>query len=444
MIVRVARQLGQVARRKSARATSWAMLGQLSAIIASTANFLLLARLVGPTEYGIIAGSWALVLAAAPIAALGADRLLMRDVSAGHLPPAQALGAALVTLAMGCVVIIGALVSLHSVLLPQTPLALLVSLALAEIVAMGMVVLVTALFFATSNARAAGITSVVVNATKLLAVVTFAVSGDGDPVHWAMIYAGYAVVSALGQLAVAIRRFGRPSVKSYHFVARARDGLPYSGNVVATVVQNDADKTLLLRNGLGADVGHYSVAYRLASMAYLPVLAVMQAMLPRYFAVGGEGGLPATTAFARRLAKPLLAYGVAATVVVIAVAPLVPVAVGEEYRESVALLALLAPLVLAKVVQTVVGDALTGAGRQRTRTLCVSIAAATNVSINLALIPILGLTGALVATFVAEVLQASLLCLAVYLGLRRSPRDSTGPVEPALRTPPAPPPSSNS
>jgi O-antigen/teichoic acid export membrane protein len=155
-------------------------------------------------------------------------------------------------------------------------------------------------------------------------------------------------------------------------------------------------------------------------MAYLPVVAVLQVMLPRYFSTGEEGGLPATASFARRLAKPLLAYGVVATGIVIAVAPLVPLVVGEAYRESVPLLMLLAPLVLAKVAQTTTGDALTGAGLQRTRTLCAGIAAGTNVAINLTLIPLIGLTGALVATFAAELLLVVLLLVAVRTGLRAS------------------------
>lgn len=395
------------------------MLGQLSAIVASTANFLLLARLLGPAEYGIVAGTWALVMAVAPIAGLGADRLLTRDITAGRLEPSHALGVALATQVMGWVPMLGGLVLLHSVLLPQTPLALLLALALAELVAAQMVVLLIALFFSTGDAKAAGITSVVINATKVLAVTVFAVRGDGDPVTWAIIYAVFSLGSAVGQLVVVCRRFGRPSFRGFRPVRRAREGLPYSTNIVATVVQNDADKTLLLRAGLDAEVGHYTVAYRLASMAFLPVLAVMQVMLPRYFAMGGEGGLRATAAFARRLAKPLLAYAVFAAVVVIAVAPLVPLVIGEEYQESVGLLVFLAPLVLAKVVQTVVGDALTGSGRQRTRTLCAGIAAGTNVTINVALIPVMGLAGALVATLVAELLQATLLLLAVHLGLRR-------------------------
>ncbi|MCI2238420.1 polysaccharide biosynthesis C-terminal domain-containing protein [Paenibacillus sp. TRM 82003] len=419
-------------RRGSTRATSWSMLGQLTAILSSTANFLLLARVVGPQQYGLIAGAWALVLAVAPVAALGSDRLIVRDVSAGATAPSRALGHALVTAATGWAVVVGGLLALHSMLLPQTPIALIAYLAVADIVALQTVTIITALCFATRNARAAGICTITVHLTKLLAVVVFVLTGGDDPVRWAMTYAVLSVLSTAVQLGFAVRRFGRPSARGFHPLRRAREGLPYSGNVVATVVQNDADKTLLVRHGLVVEAGHYSVAYRLASMAYLPVLAVLQAAFPRFFALGGEGGLPATTALARRMALPLLAYAGVAALGLAVCAPVVPVLIGEEYRDSVGLLTLLAPLVVVKVVQSLAGDALTGAGRQHTRTVCVGTAAAVNVAVNLVLIPTMGLTGALVATFTAEVLQAALLLLSIRTGLRRARgAPQPGPRQPA-------------
>ncbi|WP_432491947.1 lipopolysaccharide biosynthesis protein [Kineococcus gypseus] len=426
----------RASRGRSARAMSWAMVGQVTAVVSSTANFLLLARLVGPAEYGLIAGSWALVLAVSPVAALGSDRLLVRDVNARGEQPRQALGTALLSCLVGWFVVVGALVLLRPLVLPQTPLALLLLLALADIVAMGTAVTVTALCFSTGAARAAGISVVAINLTKLLAVVTFALVGSGDPVQWAATYAAFALVSAGGQLVFALRRFGRPTARGWNLLTRAREGLPYTGSVVAGVVQNDADKTLLLRNGLAVEAGHYSVAYRLASMAYLPVQAVLQAMFPRFFTLGGEGGMPATAALGRRMIKPLLVYGALATVVLLAISPLVPLLIGEEYRDSAPLLALLAPLTLLKVVQTVTGDVLTGAGRQHVRTTCVGSTAAVNVLLNLTLIPVLGVSGALVATYTAELLLSVLLLLAVRRGLRAAVVPQGSPARAAADPPP--------
>lgn len=424
MVVRAgARRLRQLSGTASVRASSWAMVGQVAAIIAATANFVLLARLVGPADYGIITGAWALVLTLGPIATLGADRLIVRDVSASDALPRAALGAGLLTALSGGAVAVAALVASHSVVLPQVPLALLAALAVADIIATGVVACLAALFFASGDARAGGLSAAVVSTAKVAAVVVFALTDGDDPVRWAVIYACFALGSATLQTAWAVRRFGRPVLRDYHPLVRAREGLPYSVNAAATIAQNDSDKTLLVRSGYAEEAGLYSVAYRLSTMGYLPALAVLQAMFPRFFAVGGERGLSGSAALARRLVRPLAAYGLFAGVVLVVVAPLIPVVVGEEFRESTVLLMLLAPLPFFRILQAVSGDALTGAGQQTTRTACVLISAGVNVALNVAFIPRFGLAAALVSTFVAEVLFAALIHLAVRRGLAKEAKD---------------------
>lgn len=407
-----------VIRGRAARSTSWAMLGQSTAILASTANFLLLARIVGPEEYGLIAGTWALVLGLAPIAALGSDRLIVRDVTQGRITARAAFGAALLTAATGWVAALALLAAFHFVLLPQTPLLLLLLLAVADLVALGTVTLITSLWFALGNARNGGLAMSVSNLTRLLSVLLFAATGGDDAVEWAVWYASFALLSASLQLMVALRSIGRPSLERYRFRERIREGLPYSSNMAAATVQNDVDKTFLVRFGEAEAAGHYSVAYRLAAIAYLPVLAALQPLFPRFFASGERGGIHATAALGKRVTGPFLLYGVLASVASVVFAPIVPLLVGEAYAESVLLLQLLAPLVLLKTLQSVAGDVLTGAGLQKTRMWCVVVAAVTNVALNLALIPTMGVVGALIATAVAEVLQVALLLGAVKRGLR--------------------------
>lgn len=407
-----------------ARSSSWALLGQVSVVVASTANFLLLARLLGPTDYGAIAGTLALVLTVGPFAALGADKLLVRDVATNRGATAAALATGLATIAGGAIVATVVLAGLHAFLLPQVPLALLIALAAAELLADGVMLCCTGVRFATDNPRAGGLTMVSRSAAKIAAVVIFAMTGAGDPIRWAVLYAGLSVATAVAQATWAFRQFGRPSLRGYRPLARAREGLPYSANVTATVAQNDIDKTLLVRSGFAEEAGLYSVAYRLATMAWLPLLAVLQATFPRFFKVGANEGLPGTAALARRLSKPMLAFAAVACIALIIGAPLIPVLVGEQYRGSVPLLMLLAPLALFKVAQYVPSDALTGAGQQTTRTAIVAVSTGLNVAINIAFIPRYGLAAALVATFVAEVAYATMVTVAVRRGLRTA-RPST-------------------
>lgn len=421
----VKQRLSELLPRGVARASSWAGVGQATMMVASLARFLLLARLVGPADYGAVAGALGLVLTVGPFAALGADKLVTRDITGSPATPAAALTSAVTTVATGATVATVALALLHPVILPQVPLALLLFLAVAELAANGVVACCAGSRFAVGEPRAGGITMMMKGLANILSVVVFALTDTRNVVWWATLYAIFTATAAIVGAAWAFVRFGRPVLVGYRPLARIREGLPYSANVSATIAQNDVDKTLLVRAGYSEEAGLYSVAYRLATMAWLPVFAVLQASYPRFFELGKEGGLSATAAFARRLMRPLAAYAVLAAVVLVVGAPVIPLLVGEEYRGSVPLLMLLSPLALLKVTQYFPSDALTGAGHQPIRTACIIVSTLLNVVLNILFIPRYGLAAALAATFVAEVAYASLVHLAVRIGMRRESNSRT-------------------
>lgn len=410
----------EAARGRTSRSSSWALVGQTAALLASLGNFVLLARLLGPAEYGEVAAAWALVLIVAPVAALGSHRLVIRDVSSDGRPPAAALGAGLMTNLLGSVVAAAALLLLLPVLLPQVPRTLVAALVVADVLAAGASACLTSLCFSTERARSAAVVATGVNAAKLTAVLVFAVVDGDNPVVWALLYAGFAAGSTVLQLAWAVRTFGRVTVQDYRLRTRVAQGFPFSVGFAASLLQKDVDKPLLVRAGYAEEAGVYSVAYRLASIVLLPVLAVQQVFYPRFFEAGSRDGLRGSSALARKVAVPLLSYAAVAGVLLVLVAPLVPLVIGEEYREAATVLALLAPLPLLRVAQSVPGDGLTGAGREGTRTACVVVSAGVNLALNLVLIPRYGLPAALVTTFVSEVLLAVLVLVA----LRRVTRNA--------------------
>jgi O-antigen/teichoic acid export membrane protein len=403
----------------SARSSSYALMGQVALAVAGLANFLLLARLLGPGAYGMVAGALALVLTVGPIAALGADKLCVRDIARDPESAQTAFSHALLTVVIGSSVTAGLLALLHPVVLPQVALGLVLALVVADALANGIMICTSGTRFALGHGRAGGGAMVATSVAKIGAVGVFALTGGSDPARWATWYAGFAMMAAILSATWTFRAVGRPILRGYRPIARAREGVPYSLNVTATVAQNDVDKTLLVRSGFSEEAGLYSVAYRLATMAWLPILAVLQATLPRFFAMGEKDGISATASFARQLMRPLTAYGVFAAVVLALVAPLIPILVGEEYRGSVTLLLLLSPLALIKVAQYVPSDALTGAGHQPLRTACIATSMGLNLVLGLIFIPRFGVVAALVATFIAEVTYIVLIRVAIRYALRQ-------------------------
>jgi O-antigen/teichoic acid export membrane protein len=305
------------------------------------------------------------------------------------------------------------------------PVALVVGLAVADIFCLGATLCLSALLYATDDGRAVGLVAVVSSTAKVAAVVIFTLTGSDDPVRWAQLYALLSVVALVLQLAWSWRRFGRPTPGWRGLWGRARSGAGFSVNNAAVTVLTDFDKTLLVRNGLTTDAGVYGVAYRLSTIASLPIVGFMHATYPRFFEIGEAGGLQATAAFARKLAIPLALYGVMAGLALIVVAPLIPLVVGEGFRPSVPVLMLLAGLPLLRPLQSLPSDALTGADMQSTRTACWVAAAVLNVGLNLVLIPRHGLTGALVTTGISELFLLVLVALAVRRGLQASDAQRT-------------------
>ncbi len=413
--VRVSRAL----KTRTARASSWALLGQFAGIAASLANFLLLARLIGPAEYGLVAGAWALVLALGPLLTFGSERLLIRDVSGSGLPPAQALTGGIVTVLAGSAVAAVLIAVLHPVLLPQVPFVLLAALGVADIAAMGVYGCLLSTCLATDRARAGGVLATSVGVAKIGAVLTFSVVGGREAEQWALLYAGFAVGTVLMQVLWAYWRFGRPRLVGYRLGMRLREGTPYSLNQAAAVVLNDSDKILLVRSGYAVEAGLYSVASRLATTAYMPILAVLTATQPRFFALGSGGQVGGAVAFARRLVVPLTAYGIVVGLALVAFAPLIPVLVGDQYSGSVTLLMVLAVLPLFRVLSSVPGDVLTGSGRQTWRTGCTTVAAVLNVGLNVTFVPEHGLLAAVPAALASQLTLIVLVNAAVQLHRRR-------------------------
>lgn len=402
----------------TARAGAWALLGQVVSAVASTASFIMLARLFGPSLYGSIAGALALVLTVGLLAAFGASALVVRDIASGRFPPATALSAAIAVVCAGAAAACLALLLLHPVVLPQVPLDLLMTLAVAELLGNAVTGCCIASFFAVGWARAAGVTVSVMGSAKLLAVGSLALTGNEDPQTWANLYAAFTTTTALLAITIAFRRYGRPVLCGHRILSRAREGVPFSFNLSANAAQNDADKILLVRFGFSQEAGLYTAAYRLVGLALMPILALLQVTYPRYFALGERGGLPATAVFSRRLLRPLAVYALVSGLLLALCAPLLPLLLGRDYQGAVPVLVALSPLVLLKVLQYVPAEALTGAGFQTARAKCMALSSSLNVLLCLLFIPRYGLLAALIATFAAEVAFVALCLITVRRKMR--------------------------
>jgi O-antigen/teichoic acid export membrane protein len=215
------------------------------------------------------------------------------------------------------------------------------------------------------------------------------------------------------------RAFGWPTLALGVLKKNAREGLYFSVSLSSQSIYNNIDKTMLARLSTLDGTGIYATAYRLIDLAFQPVAALLASTYSRFFRHGADG-LNAATRFARRLLPFSAGYGVAAVLVLMLSAPLVPHIFGASYRPAVEAVWWLSPIVLLRSVHYFLADSLTGAGFQGVRTFVQLMVAGQNVLLNLWLIPGYGWRGAAWASLASDgMLMIGLGCLIFILTRKR-------------------------
>jgi O-antigen/teichoic acid export membrane protein len=193
-----------------------------------------------------------------------------------------------------------------------------------------------------------------------------------------------------------------PRWRAGSFAPLIRRSMPFALDDALSLAYIRID-TILLGIIVGAHaVGLYQSATNL--VLYLNILPRMLnlSMYPRM-----SRAWPARVAELRQLLdSSLLILGAVAVPITVGSLLLAPrifgVMYGSRFEEAVLAYQLLVPIIPLRMLGNSLGTALTAADRQTQRTIAVGIAAAVNVSLNLALIPSWSFFGAVVATLVTE------------------------------------------
>jgi O-antigen/teichoic acid export membrane protein len=193
--------------------------------------------------------------------------------------------------------------------------------------------------------------------------------------------------------------------------AALRYGLPLVPAMIGSFVLGASDR-FLIQGLLGETaVARYSVAYNIAALPLLVISVVHSVWLPRFFAAGtGADGDAVTTASRDALYRLLAPVMVGLSVV----APLaLRVWAPPSYRPDGLLLVF--AVVVVSVVPYAAGYSATRVllAASRTRTVAASavVASLVNIALNFWWIPIWGILGAALATYVAYALQHVILLL---------------------------------
>ena len=405
-------------KEESLRQSSlWMISGQGVSILCQGLYFVLIGRALGSREYGAFVGVVALIAAFSQFSSLGMEMILVRNVSRDRASFAKTWGQALIIFSAGFFVLLAAAVLFAHFALPANLRGIVPWIALSDGLLGKFVQLASRAF---QGAGCLAWTARLSALTNLCRTATAAAVWGWSRAHavhptaatWARIYWLSSLTVAAIAGVVVTAQLGLPRL------ARIRrsdlsQGLSFSLSGSSISVYNDIDKTFLVSCGQPRAAGIYSAAYRIVDAATLPLYGIYAAAAPRFFREGAQSVARARD-FSRRTLTRTLPYTAAVALLMAAAAPLLPLAFGPSFRESVEALRWLCLLPVLRALHYAWGSPITGSASQWYRTATQFGAAALNLALNFALIPRWSWRGAAAASLLTD----GTLALLSYLALQ--------------------------
>jgi len=306
-----------------------------AAALSQLVTFAILARALGPTEFGLFVQISAVTAIAVQLCGLGASDCLLRRVSRQPASYPSLLGHNLLLIGLsGALLVVGGVAAMSSWTRmssgPSVGITTLALLFFGNVVLVRVILLVETAFLALGRIHAANRAvvgfAVARTVTAALACLAFRVSSLAEWALWQcggnLLYAlvGAAWLSPLGRPRLAILR------------EELRAGLLFCSQFVARAVRSNVD---LLVIGLFAPietVGSYGVARRIMDSSYLAIDALNRLLYPR-LARESRDGLHLALPTAKRALAAALALGVATSLVLFLLAPKLPALFGRDYHD---------------------------------------------------------------------------------------------------------------
>jgi O-antigen/teichoic acid export membrane protein len=327
------------------------------------------ARSLGAEDLGKFTAVASLTTIAFPFSTLGSDFLLSREVSRDKSKANESWGNSLLITVISSGILILLLFFIARIILPKSisPLTLFL-IFLTETLCLAIWGCNGSILIALDRHKKVAQLGATYNFIKLLAVIVLAVIYRNHGVQtWACLYFTSTVIMIFISCSTVISIVGLPSWPKLHYLKEyVREGIYFSiGGSTAFFSQN-IDKTLLASLSTLEATGLYSAAFRFIDMACLP-MGVLSGSLHAKFFSEGAFGIRKVFQFAQRLFLPVFIYGSIVFIGCLSLGFLIPILLGNEYRDSIPALYWLAPLPLIRGFQWILNDILDGSDNHRGR-----------------------------------------------------------------------------
>jgi len=385
-------------------------LADIGSKVATAALYIVVARKLGASEFGIFVFALAFVGVVTAIGTFGQDIVLVREVARDHSRLDEYFSNAMLSRAMFSVppLLVALLIAWLCGMSQHT---LLVSLLLG----LGFVgdYTVQVPFAVFQAFERLGLVAVVLIAQRWVttgAAVAALYLGAGLVEVVAIYAVGSLAATALGTW-MMYRNIGRPRLRvDFRGALRVtREALPIGIALVALTVLFRIDMAMLAIFKPAKQVGEYGAAYKLLETTAFFSWAVNVAVLPSLARLSPTSTPPVGEVYQRGL-KLVIAITLPVSVGAIVMAgPVISLVYGDQYAAAAKALALLAPTIALFPISALSSQLFFAQGRRPTVAIVYAVVAVENVVLNLFLIPRFSLQGAAAGTSISELLVAGLL-----------------------------------
>ncbi len=392
----------------------------MAVVVVQALQFVLLARVLGVDQFGEIAAANALSAVLIPLSGLGMGNVMLMEVSRDHAAGRLWAGNALaLTYLSGVLLVAGGTIAAFYIYKMGVSLWVVAGVLSVELLLSRTVTLAAQYFSALEDFRRSAMATLSVALARLGATAAlFSGLVPRTSSVWVLISIVFSAFLAAAYVFKLIRHSGGLSVNIDSIAKRARMGVAFASGIGAKAVYTDADKIMLAHFASAGALGAYASAYRLTTMAFMPVRALLDASAARFFRAG-EGGMGGAVALSLKLLRVSVPYGVFVGGSMYLFAPLVPHILGHSFATAPEVLRILCLLPFIQSVHYVLSDALTGAGLQGLRTKIQLLVVVAYIVAGYLAIPAYGWRGAAVVCISAESLLAVMIALAVCWEHRR-------------------------
>lgn len=387
--------------RESMQGTAWMILSYGIKLSLQLISFILLARTLGPQDFGIYMGILSFCILLEPLFDLGAHNLVIRDITR-HRDSARAVGDSLIVSLLVLPFGVMLLVLGKTLVFDEQSTVAVLAIGLSQFV--GGRSMSLGLGVNIANARISHNALLeILNGMIRLAVVASLVGLHGDLMTWIELQLlGNLLLSAL-VFGWIFQQYGIRCTGVAMLREHAVTGIHFAVANTARNVNTELDKVMIYQFVSVVATGIYSAAVRFVVISVLPVNALLSAV-QRHFFIQGDSGYRQARRFAVSLLPATASYGAVAATVLWFFPDLIVALLGEGYEESSAVMRYLAFFPFLQSILLPYADAMTGAGLQKQRSHGTLLSMFCNLLLNLWLIPLYGWSGAVFATLVSQML----------------------------------------